>query len=109
MAMKTVSKLLLSTLLALLGAQVGCAPAPEDGMNCTGGKCDNLGEEVAGRLGDPVAKLALQTGDSCPSTYADVMAKLRENDKTGCDQGGRAGINTFVVSERSQTLGKPDS
>src|SRR5687767_4675443 len=36
-------------------------------------------------LGDPVAKLVLQ-GDGCPTSYAQVQAKLRQTDKQGCEE-----------------------
>jgi hypothetical protein len=117
-------------MLALAAAAFGCAPA-DDGADpmCTGDKCDEVDGEAAktacdgkfvdrsgratkvkpGSLNDPIAKLVFKTGETCPLSFADVVAKLRETDKTGCEAGGGAGMKTRVVSERSQVLGKPDS
>lgn len=103
-----------------------CGSETGTGTNdsCTGDKCDDLdlpdsevpasacdgvmhdvsgrsNERVAGRLHDPVANLLWHNDESCPSTYQDIMAKLREVDTEGCTDE-RDGIKTRVVSETAQ-------
>lgn len=108
--------------LAMLGV-ASCSGSGDDNPTCQTGKCDDIPddevtpspcdgiledksgsghERVAGRLNDPFAKLALMTGDSCPSSYAEIMDKLRENDSCGGD-----GIRTRVVSETAQLMDQP--
>ncbi len=99
--------------------------------SCTGDKCDDLdlpdseipdsacdgvmrdvsgrrNAKVAGRLHDPVAQLLWHNTESCPTTYQDIMAKLREVDNDGCS-GERDGIRTRVVSETAQLADEPTS
>lgn len=71
--------------------------------------CEDVGN-AAGRefdlaaLKDPIAELVLKSGDSCPTDFPGVMAKLRETDASGCE-GVRDGIGTMVVSEEAQVTG----
>ncbi len=125
----------LATLVALLSplalaAGCGTDPSSTDGGTCTGAKCDDLdlpdsevpasacdglmvdasgrgNDRVAGRLHDPLAEM-LWHGESCPVTFGDIMAKLREVDKEGC-AGERDGISTRAVSETAQITGSPTS
>ncbi len=125
--MKTLQTMMLA-LLPALGA-MGCTAAPDDGdTDCTGDKCDDADEiqttlcdskfvDMSGRakkvkpgqLNDAFAKAIFKAGEGCPMSYEDVLEKLRETDKAGCDSGAGAGLVTRLVSERSQTLGTPDS
>jgi hypothetical protein len=119
-------------LLALFlagAATAACAPAADDtGADCVGDKCDDgdgtapttacdgqfvdmsgrAGRVQPGSLGDPIANAIFKTGEGCPVGFEEVMNKLKQTDKQGCE-GDAAGLMTRVVSERSQTLGKPDS
>jgi hypothetical protein len=113
-------------LLLLTASLFGCG-VPEAGQNCESGRCDDPPDsevedtpcdgvmvdhsgkgfkKVAGRLGDPVAQAVFRAGDTCPTTYADIMQKMRENDKEGCE-GERDGITTRLVSETAQAAGSP--
>lgn len=118
--------------LALFTNPLACGEEGDaDGVGGAGGKGDDLadagicagkvldksvgddGEEEAdlSELGDPFARLVLQAEgdpDTCPTTYGEIMAKLREVDKEGCE-GPRDGIRSAVVSETAQVMGKPDS
>jgi hypothetical protein len=114
---------LLATALTSL---VSCAaPEESDDLECDeNGKCDEViatpcdgimkdrsganTKKTAGRRGDPLAKAIWHSGDSCPQTFSEVMDKLRENDKENCE-GERDGIETRVVSETAQALGKASS
>jgi hypothetical protein len=60
-------------------------------------------------LDDPLARLILKRPGACPSTYAELVAKLRLEDRVWCVGGERAGMVARVVSERAQLLGQPDS
>jgi hypothetical protein len=113
-----------------LAALLGCAPGedPADPM-CSGEKCDDIDTPAAttacdakfvdlsgrstkvkpGSLNDPIARTVFKTGDTCPLSFPEVIAKMRETDKKGCEAGAGAGMKTRLVSERSQVLGKPDS
>jgi hypothetical protein len=112
--------------LAAASSLFGCA-APEGDFDCSDGKCDDIpdsevpaspcdgtmvdhsgagNKKVAGRLNDPVAKLVFREGDSCPTTFQDIMAKLRETDTEGCE-GEKDGIVTRLVSETAQAAGEP--
>ncbi len=119
--------LLLLAASLVLPSMIGCA-VPEDGnQDCANGRCDDIPDsevpaticdgvivdksgadhkKVAGRLNDPFAKLALHSGDSCPTSFQDMMAKLRTTDAEGCTDD-RAGINTRLVSETAQAAGSP--
>ena len=95
--------------LALSSLLSACAASPGTGGpgDCQGGKCDIFDtpdeevpatpcdgimedfsgrglEKIAGRLNDPVAKLVFQAGDTCPTTFQDIMAKLKAADKANC-------------------------
>ncbi len=62
-------------------------------------------------LGDPIARKVLRSGEEgdCPTSYGELMARLREVDSEGCDSGPKAGIRTWVVSETAQILNEPTS
>src|SRR5687768_10133071 len=131
--MSSAPRSLFALFFALSGATafVGCTAAGGDdsGNSCDGDKCDDLDkpdsevedtpcdgvmvdasgrdhEKVAGRLNDPLAKLAFRNGDSCPNTFADIMDKLRETDADGCSDV-RDGIVTRLVSETAKATGSP--
>lgn len=93
-------------LAALTLVFVGCASEDEGSADkgCPVGKCDNVDpselacevNNASGRdmgegflLGrkDPIAEKVLKPGGDCPTTYAEVMAKLRETDVEGCERG----------------------
>ncbi len=111
-------------LLASTLAFVGCAMPEDSGLECDeNGKCDdgptpcdgvmkdksgNKKTNPARLLEDPLAKAVFKTGDSCPTSFAEIMDKLRENDKEGCP-GEQDGIETRVISETAQATGKATS
>ena len=64
--------------------------------------------DILADLADPVASLILRRPGPCPETYADLVQKFRLEDRSGCRGGDRAGMTGFVVSERSQLLGRSD-
>lgn len=117
--MKRFAHLLAATSLVALA----CDPAgPEgEGPDCEGAKCDDadaveespcdgvlvdragrgLGNgKIAGTLGDPIARLAFATGDTCPTTFPEIVEKLVASGK--CD-----GHRSLLVSETAQLLEKP--
>jgi hypothetical protein len=115
------SKLFLLAGLSSLYGLIGCA-MPEDGLEdeCADGKCDvaktpcdgimidksgNKMKNPARSVDDPFAKAVLHAGDTCPTTFSEIMDKLRENDKEGCTEE-RDGIETRVISETAQAQGK---
>jgi hypothetical protein len=130
--MKTLKTLALA-LAPFLALHAGCATddGGDGGSACAGEKCDDLDrpdsevedtpcdgilidesgrghQKVAGRLNDPVARLAFRAGDDCPATYQAIMEKLRQNDTNNCPTDDRrAGIVTRVVSETAQAMGTP--
>ena len=59
-------------------------------------------------LNDPFARVILQRPGACPTTYADVVAKLRLEDDERCEGDERFGMIGRVVSERAQLLEKSD-
>jgi hypothetical protein len=61
--------------------------------------------DVSGHA-DPVAKFILNAGDRCPATAEQAMEKL--GDQRVCPQGFIGGLQTAVVSETAQALGRPD-
>ena len=116
--MKTLAHLLAATSLLALA----CDPAGPDGEggDCEGAKCDDadqvaetpcdgvmidragrgLGDgKIAGTLGDPIAKLAFGTGESCPTTFPAIVEKLLASGK--CE-----GHRSMLVSETAQLLAK---
>ena len=131
--MNNLRNLLFVALGAMLALPACATESPTVDGRCRDGKCDDLDKpdeevedtpcdgvmldfsgrnnsKVAGRLNDPVAQLAFRNGDSCPTTYQDIMAKLRENDTEGCDPGSDgAGLVTRLISETAQALGMPTS
>ncbi len=118
---------LAASLLAVPSLTASCATPTDDGDGeCADGRCDDRpdseipdsvcdgimvdhsgrgNQKVAGRLEDPVAKLAFREGESCPKTFQDIMQKLRETDKEGC-AGEQDGISTRLISETAQPAGK---
>jgi hypothetical protein len=108
-------------LLASLGSLIGCA-MPDDGLEdeCADGKCDvastpcdgimvdksgNKMKNPARSVADPLAKAVFHPGESCPTSFSDIMDKLRENDKEGC-AGEQDGLETRLISETAQAMGK---
>jgi hypothetical protein len=57
---------------------------------------------------DPLAQFVLRPPGTCPTTFSEVIDRLRELDTAGCDGDPRAGLRTMVVSETAQVLGRPD-
>lgn len=62
---------------------------------------------------DPVAQLIFKGPGTCPKSFAEVQARLRKTDIGNCadtkPEEGPAGVQTRLVSERSQVLGAADS
>jgi hypothetical protein len=105
-------------------------PPPEEEIpSCDGGKCDGLdlpetaiaatpcdgimidksgrnAKKVAGRLNDPIANAVFKKGTSCPTTYKEILAKLREADKAKCPDTSQ-GLSTRLISETGQLTGQP--
>lgn len=121
--------LLLAASLAPV-AITSCAPAATGDGTCDNGRCDDVPDDqvpatpcdgimvdksgaghkkVAGRNNDALAKAIFHSGDSCPKTFQDMMAKLRETDTEGCTGDERAGIQTRLISETAQAAGTPTS
>jgi len=108
-------------LLAATASLIGCAMPDESGLECDeDGKCDDTPTPCDGiivdksgakkknparLLEDPFAKAVLKQGDNCPTNFADIMAKLKENDKEGCP-GDEDGLETRLISETAQATGK---
>jgi hypothetical protein len=118
--------LVLAAALLAPSLLASCAAPTDDGGDCSEGKCDDVPDsevpdspcdgtmvdesganhkKVAGRLNDPIAKLAFNSGSTCPNTFQDIMAKLKETDKEGCPNDGD-GIVTRLISETAQASGK---
>ncbi len=125
--MSMLKNLALATVATL--SLFGCATPADDNGDCSEGKCDDVPDsevpaspcdgtmvdesgadhkKVAGRLNDPIAKLAFRAGDTCPKTFQEIMAKLKETDKEGCPNDGD-GIETRLVSETAQASGTATS
>lgn len=129
--MKLLNNVLLASLPLTLAMGIGCSSdsTPSTPDSCRGDKCDDLdlpdseipdspcdgvmldasgrnNRKVAGRLNDPLANLAFKTGDDCPRTYAEIMAKLRLTDKENCPDE-ESGITTRVISETAQAMDMP--
>ena len=122
--------LLLLLAAATLVPAISACGVPEAGDgDCSDGKCDDPPDseiedticdgvmvdhsgkgfqKVAGRLNDPVAQAVFRTGDTCPTSFREIMQKLRENDKEGC-AGEKDGISTRLVSETAQPSGRATS
>jgi hypothetical protein len=104
-------------------------PTEEQVPSCDGGKCDGLdlpetaiaatpcdgimidksgrnAKKVAGRLNDPIANAVFKKGTSCPTTYKEILAKLREADKAKCPDTSQ-GLSTRLISETGQLTGQP--
>jgi hypothetical protein len=129
--MKLLNKVLLASLPLTLAMGIGCSSdsTTPPSESCRGDKCDDLdlpdseiadspcdgfmldasgrnNRKVAGRLNDPLANLVFKTGDDCPRSFGEIMAKLRLTDTEGCADA-ESGINTRVVSETAQALDTP--
>lgn len=110
-------------LSACAGEDTPDATSDSSEESCEGGKCDEADEEVespcdgtlkdeaglglghgaiAGRLGDPVAKLVYGTDGGCPADFEGVVEKL-------LDSGKCTSHRSVLASETSQLLGRPDS
>lgn len=126
--------LLASLPLASLAFVGGCGTektTTDESDSCRDGKCDDLdlpdseitaspcdgvmvdasgrgNSKVAGRLNDPLANSVFKPGEDCPTSFADIMDKLRQNDNQGCADE-TSGIKTRVVSETAQATGAPTS
>jgi hypothetical protein len=120
-------------MVALIGPLYGCSGSSDDDSgDCSEGdeaegKCDVADDKVpatpcdgtvvdlsgkghqkvAGRTKDPFSKLVMQTGDSCPTTFSDIMAKLQETDNVGdCKDPESDGVMTRLISETAQASGQ---
>ncbi len=70
----------------------------------------NLTKDELTKLNDPVAKLIL-SGGTCPKSFQEIQAKLRQVDTNNCKDdpaAGPAGTQTRFVSNRSQLTGQGD-
>jgi hypothetical protein len=133
--MKTKSAMVIG-IGALTLSLVGCAsddkPIDQEVPGCEGGKCDGPLDvpdsevaatpcdsvmvdksgrnhrKVAGRLSDPIANAVLKSGTTCPTTFKEILAKLREADKAKCPNTSQ-GLATRLISESGQLTGKPSS
>jgi hypothetical protein len=125
--MTTHSRILFLAASLVVPSLSGCA-LPEDGdANCDNGRCDDIPDsevpdspcdgvitdksganhqKVAGRNGDPFAKLVMMPGDSCPTSFSAIMDKLRETDAEVAPV--TPGIST-LISETAQATGSPTS
>ena len=56
--------------------------------------------EVLEQLHDPLADLLKLSG--CPTGMRDLVKRLEETDKEGCDSGPGAGLTSFIVGEHAQ-------
>ena len=111
--------------IAPMLALFGCAEEGDDeGSNvvCVGAKCDaptdpaqfackNVVDEsgrgranVLNELQDPISVFVLRGGKGCPGSYKDTIAKLRIEDKVGCETAA-AGLATRFVTETGQLDG----
>lgn len=133
--MKLLKNILLTTLPLTLAFGIGCSSdngnTGPDADSCRGDKCDDLdlpdsevadspcdgimidesgrgNAKVAARLDDPLANFVFKTGEDCPVTFQDIMAKLRLNDTEGCADE-ESGISTRAVSETAQAAGEATS
>ncbi|MEM6992579.1 MAG: hypothetical protein AAF721_18850, partial [Myxococcota bacterium] len=104
-------------LLLLLPLACAAETAPDEtSSNCRGAKCDEADGtsecDVVDRSNgsasgladvlnhnDPLANAIFKKGDSCPSTYAELVKKLDEFDGENCD------MRTAPVSETAQVMG----
>jgi hypothetical protein len=124
----TAQRLALALCGLALGGPVGCAaPGSDDddgGGRGGGGKADELDGTAAcpeifdGRHGfsrdlvdpatlrDPIAQFVLRAQGDCPDTFTEAAAALAKRDTAACDPAGA--VQTAVISETSQVLGKPD-
>ncbi len=79
----------------------GACPEVFDGRN---GFSRNLVDPAT--LRDPIAQFVLRAQGECPRTFAAVAAALAKRDSAECAEPGA--VQTAVISETSQVLGKPD-
>jgi hypothetical protein len=114
---------LLAASLGLAALQMGCGGG-DSGQNCErcdfvpdaglGGPtaCDDIMIDHSGAnqanvlrtLNDPFVNHVYKQGDTCPTTFDDIMAKLAETDTAGCS--GTGGVRTRIVSETAQPRGE---
>jgi hypothetical protein len=80
---------------------------------CDGAMVDKSGRgngKVAGRLHDPLANAVFNSGDGCPETFQDILAKLKKVDTADCQgTGDGAGQITRAISETAQLAASPTS
>jgi hypothetical protein len=103
--------------VAALGtwAALGCSDHAQTGddQNVTSGACaviavkdgHQLTADELVKLNDPIANLILQ-GEGCPTTFAEIQAKLAKNDPCATNEEG---LTTRLVTDRAQLLEHPDS
>lgn len=123
----TFSSLKKPLLLVASALAIGaCADEGDDDGNhvvCAGAKCDaptdptkfacksvtDLSERgrpnILAELNDPISVFVLRGGTGCPTSFKDTLAKLRIEDKAGCEMGGGQNMSTRMVSETGQLDG----
>ena len=83
---------------------VGKCDSEEGTPACSGLVVDHNGRELSDGiikgLDDPLARYVLRRGEACPTSFDEVMDKLRVEDSDGCDpMDRRAGIEASAISE----------
>jgi hypothetical protein len=112
----------------LVSAFAGCGDPGEHGGYCTDGKCDedvistcdtggkivdmSGGEprtNLASSLNDGFARYVMRRGGSCPTSFPDIMPKLRKLAAPDCggEEGDDADVETVFVSEISHLTQTP--
>jgi len=123
------NRILILAASLVLPSLFGCAAPDEGTADCDNGRCDDVPDsevpaspcdgiivdksgadhqKVAGRNNDPVAKFVFRAGTTCPTSFQDIMAKLKENDKEGCPND-EDGLSTRLISETAQATGTATS
>lgn len=98
-----------------IGGSAGSAGGTPSGETCAVVDESGQGLNQAAILAnsDPVAKLILQGAGACPKTFQEAQNRLRQTDTGNCTDTGAdqapAGVQTRLVSERSQVLNQADS
>ncbi|HUS65648.1 MAG TPA: hypothetical protein VMZ28_13955 [Kofleriaceae bacterium] len=122
---------LAQALLVTLSGACATDGATGDGPACEGEKCDDLtgddkpletpcDDSLFDRSGrgflperlaeDALIKHVYLQGGSCPVTFDEIIAAMKESDDAGCTGGptGAKGMTTRVVTEQAQLAGKSD-
>src|SRR5262245_33679685 len=136
----------LSKMLYIVGglslALSGCSGPESDPSECAGGKCDDVDEpdskfkahpcdgvfadesgrnvkRFVNRLKDPLIDKVyrgITKAEDCPTTYAEILARLRVADKANCvdsfddlKEKERKGLLTSLISETAQVAGEATS